>query len=174
MNDGRLVLSDFGLATDSFDGTTSIHGGTVAYMAPEVVRGGAPAWRRDIWALGAVIHEVVFGERLQWNTAGGRDAQLRRRAAAVADRAERARDLPRLPVRRSRPAGRASAAEIAARLSDAGLARSAGRRWRRRARGWRPPWRVIAVRPSSGAKRIEASRKRPTLGGRRNGRPTRS
>ena len=40
MSDGRLVLSDFGLATDSFDGTTSIRGGTVAYMAPEVARGG--------------------------------------------------------------------------------------------------------------------------------------
>ena len=34
MADGRLVLSDFGLATDRSESTTSLHGGTVAYMAP--------------------------------------------------------------------------------------------------------------------------------------------
>src|SRR6185437_8259180 len=67
MADGRLVVSDFGLVTDSFDATTSIHGGTVAYMAPEVVRGGRATFASDVWSLGAVIHEVVFGERLQWD-----------------------------------------------------------------------------------------------------------
>ncbi len=71
MSDGRLVLSDFGLATDSFDGTTSIRGGTVAYMAPEVVRGGRATFAADIWALGAVIHEAVFGQRLRWDSESG-------------------------------------------------------------------------------------------------------
>jgi eukaryotic-like serine/threonine-protein kinase len=35
MADGRLVVSDFGLATDASETTTSIHGGTIAYMAAE-------------------------------------------------------------------------------------------------------------------------------------------
>ena len=36
MGDGRVVLSDFGLAVDVSESTSSVHGGTVAYMAPEV------------------------------------------------------------------------------------------------------------------------------------------
>jgi len=39
MNDGRLVVSDFGLASAVSGTTTSIQGGTVGYMAPEVLRG---------------------------------------------------------------------------------------------------------------------------------------
>ncbi len=67
MHDGRLVVSDFGLATDDSDSTTSIHGGTVAYMAPEIVRGGSRAsFASDVWALGVVIHEIVFGDRPTW------------------------------------------------------------------------------------------------------------
>ncbi len=97
MSDGRLVLSDFGLATDSFDGTTSLRGGTVAYMAPEVARGGHASFAADLWALGAVIHETVFGQRLAVGPGQGRAAQLRRRPAAEPDRAHRPRDLPRLP-----------------------------------------------------------------------------
>jgi hypothetical protein len=66
MADGRVVLSDFGLATDSFVGTTSVHGGTIAYMAPELVRGGRACVASDVWALGVVSHEIVFGERPHW------------------------------------------------------------------------------------------------------------
>ena len=107
MSDGRLVLSDFGLATDSFDGTTSIRGGTVAYMAPEVARGGRASFAADIWALGAVIHETVFGQRLAVGPGERGDAQLRRRPPADPDGAERPRDLPRLPVAEPRaPAAR--------------------------------------------------------------------
>lgn len=71
MADGRLVVSDFGLATDASETTTSIHGGTIAYMAPEVVRGGRATVASDIWALGVVIHEVVFGERPRWGEGAG-------------------------------------------------------------------------------------------------------
>src|SRR5436190_9676617 len=58
MSDGRLVLSDFGLAVDVSDTTSSVHGGTIAYMAPEVVRGGKASAASDIWALGVVVHEI--------------------------------------------------------------------------------------------------------------------
>jgi serine/threonine protein kinase len=70
MSDGRLVLSDFGLATDCSENSTSVHGGTVAYMAPEVVRGGHASFASDVWALGVVMHEAVFGARPRWRDVG--------------------------------------------------------------------------------------------------------
>jgi serine/threonine protein kinase len=66
MGDGRLVLSDFGLATDASE-NTSIHGGTVAYMAPEVMLGGNASVASDIWALGVLMHEMVFGAKPRWS-----------------------------------------------------------------------------------------------------------
>jgi hypothetical protein len=66
MTDGRLVLSDFGLATNSFENSSSVQGGTIAYMAPELSRGGRASFRSDVWALGVVIHEAVFGQRPSW------------------------------------------------------------------------------------------------------------
>jgi serine/threonine protein kinase len=66
MADGRLVVSDFGLAIDPSETTTSVRGGTVAYMAPEVVGGGSSSFASDVWSLGAVIYEAVFGERPRW------------------------------------------------------------------------------------------------------------
>jgi len=69
MLDGRLVLSDFGLAIDSFESTTSIRGGTIAYMAPEVVSGTSVSFAADVWSLGAVMHEAVFGDRPRWRDA---------------------------------------------------------------------------------------------------------
>ena len=70
MGDGRLVLSDFGLATDASE-STSVRGGTVAYMAPEVMRGGQASVASDIWALGVVMHEIVFGVKPRWSEGGG-------------------------------------------------------------------------------------------------------
>jgi hypothetical protein len=67
MGDGRLVVSDFGLATEISQTTTSIHGGTLAYMAPEVVRGERASFASDLWSLGVVIHEIVFGTRPAWS-----------------------------------------------------------------------------------------------------------
>ena len=65
--DGRVVVSDFGLATDSFESTASIHVGTVAYMAPEVLRGQRASFASDVWALGVVSHEIFFGQRPHWS-----------------------------------------------------------------------------------------------------------
>jgi serine/threonine protein kinase len=132
MSDGRLVLSDFGLATDSFDGTTSIRGGTAAYMAPEVVRGGRASISADIWGLGAVIHETVFGQPLRWDPESG---EMR---SSVAVRSLTSTERSVLEICRAclspNPARRpCDAGQIAARLSTRGLARSAGRRWSRRA-----------------------------------------
>ncbi len=149
MSDGRLVLSDFGLATDSLDGSTSIHGGTVAYMAPEVLRGGRAGFASDMWSLGAVIHETVFGERLAWDPdskemrSGVAGRNLTRAEQSVFELCRAC--MASNPERRARDAG-----AIAAQLSEAALGRIGERRGRRRAgasgggcagrdrgRGWR-------------------------------------
>jgi serine/threonine-protein kinase len=64
MEDGRLVLSDFGLATDLPESTmVSVFVGTPQYMAPEVREGDPATTRSDVWSLGVVLHEVFFGKR---------------------------------------------------------------------------------------------------------------
>jgi hypothetical protein len=158
MSDGRLVVSDFGLATDSFDGTTSIRGGTVAYMAPEVAHGGRASFSADIWALGAVIHETVFGQRLQWDPESGEmRSSVARKWLTRTERGVleicRACLAPN-PARRPRDAG-----EIAARLSEAGLARSASR-WRLRRAATVTTAAFLAAAVVVGARRVEIARKR--------------
>jgi Tol biopolymer transport system component len=64
MDDGRLVLSDFGLATDLPNSTmVSVFVGTPHYMAPEVREGDPATARSDVWSLGVVLHEIFFGKR---------------------------------------------------------------------------------------------------------------
>ena len=64
MDDGRLVLSDFGLATDAATAPgVTILIGTPHYMAPEVLAGEPATSRSDVWALAVVLHEIFFGRR---------------------------------------------------------------------------------------------------------------
>jgi hypothetical protein len=64
MEDGRLVLSDFGLATDAANAVgATVLIGTPHYMAPEVLAGEPATMRSDVWALGVVLHEIFFGRR---------------------------------------------------------------------------------------------------------------
>jgi tetratricopeptide (TPR) repeat protein len=71
MSDGRLVLSDFGLAIEVTSNTT-MYGGTPSYMPPETAMGGRADQRSDVWQLGAVLHEIFFGLRPEWEHAGDR------------------------------------------------------------------------------------------------------
>lgn len=67
MEEGRLVLSDFGLATNPMEASTvSIMVGTPSYMAPEVVMGQQATSQSDVWSLGVVLHELIFGVRPEW------------------------------------------------------------------------------------------------------------
>jgi eukaryotic-like serine/threonine-protein kinase len=73
----RVKVLDFGLAKRSsgaaiVDATTVSHGsvtqpgvlvGTLAYMAPEQLRGRAADVRSDIWALGIMLYEMATGAR---------------------------------------------------------------------------------------------------------------
>ena len=63
---GQAKITDFGLAKLSWgvDLTkTSTIMGTVAYMSPEQARGEEVDHRTDIWSLGAMLYEMLSGER---------------------------------------------------------------------------------------------------------------
>jgi hypothetical protein len=76
VSDGQVKILDFGLAkaadpSDSSGATATRAAmtdpgtvlGTVGYMAPEQVRGHALDARTDLFALGAVLYEMVTGQR---------------------------------------------------------------------------------------------------------------
>ncbi|GAA3030890.1 serine/threonine-protein kinase [Streptosporangium longisporum] len=64
-DDGRSILTDFGLATavNKEGGLTSagMVVGTPAYIAPERAGGGASSPRSDLWSLGATLYAAVEG-----------------------------------------------------------------------------------------------------------------
>jgi hypothetical protein len=57
---GRAVITDFGLARRAGD-ISGDHGGTVAYMAPELMTGGAHSARSDQFAFCAMAVELLSG-----------------------------------------------------------------------------------------------------------------
>jgi eukaryotic-like serine/threonine-protein kinase len=74
--DGHVKILDFGLARrDASDGPGAAEAptiarttpgtilGTVGYMSPEQVRGEIADYRTDLFSLGAILYELVFGER---------------------------------------------------------------------------------------------------------------
>jgi serine/threonine protein kinase len=67
---GRLVLTDFGISETVEDAAAGpAHParregdvvGSPAYLAPELVRGGAPQPAADLWSLGATLYAAVEG-----------------------------------------------------------------------------------------------------------------
>jgi hypothetical protein len=64
--DGRVLVSDFGLALAPGESTKTATGvvwGTPGYMAPEQARGEAIDPRTDVFAVGAVLYEALAGGR---------------------------------------------------------------------------------------------------------------
>ena len=61
-NDGKVKLSDFGLARPTANRTeASDLVGTVAYIAPELVKGGLVDHRSDIYSTGVMLFELLTG-----------------------------------------------------------------------------------------------------------------
>src|SRR5690349_9542556 len=58
---GAPHLIDFGLSSRASDGQALRGSGTPSYMAPELLAGGAPSVRGDIYALGATLWQLVTG-----------------------------------------------------------------------------------------------------------------
>lgn len=120
MDDGRLTLTDFGLAIERDDQTTVL-GGTPAYMPPEAARGARSDQRSDVFQLGMIMHEILTGKRPTWTADGTRldlgepeasasatEIELGRLVAECVDR-----DPARRPPTALAVAGRFAAAEAA-------------------------------------------------------------
>lgn len=62
--DGRVVLTDFGIAVVADTSTLTRTGelvGSMDFLSPERLRGRDPDPASDLWALGATLHQVVQG-----------------------------------------------------------------------------------------------------------------
>lgn len=60
--DGRVLLTDFGIAAIEGDSSITRTGelvGSIDYLAPERVTGGAPDPSSDLWSLGATLYTAV-------------------------------------------------------------------------------------------------------------------
>jgi serine/threonine-protein kinase len=64
-DDGRIKLSDFGLARAVTNNTASgsVLLGTIAYLAPELVTKGLADVRSDIYSAGIMMYEMLVGEQ---------------------------------------------------------------------------------------------------------------
>ncbi|GGU82592.1 serine/threonine-protein kinase [Lentzea flava] len=64
-DDGRIKLTDFGIARNVAEATMTARGitlGTPAYIAPEVAQGGDVSEAADRWSLGATMWAAMAGE----------------------------------------------------------------------------------------------------------------
>ncbi|MGW9448260.1 serine/threonine-protein kinase [Streptomyces sp. NPDC055632] len=62
--DGRVLITDFGIAAIEGDSTITRTGeivGSIDYLAPERVKGGDPGPASDLWSLGATLYTAVEG-----------------------------------------------------------------------------------------------------------------
>ena len=65
MDAGRVRLTDFGIARIGGEAAVTTTGmvlGTVSYMAPEALAGGAPAPACDVYAAGVTLYELLAGQ----------------------------------------------------------------------------------------------------------------
>lgn len=120
--DGRVLLTDFGIAQIEGDSTITRTGevvGSVDFLAPERVRGHDPGPASDLWALGATLYTAVEG-----TSPFRRTSPLTTMQAVVEEEpAEPLHAGPLAPVigalLRKDPAGRPDAAEAEQMLAEA-------------------------------------------------------
>ena len=83
--DGRIKLSDFGVATLVRESRPGKFAGKVGYTPPELFAGATPAQNWDLYGLGVVLYEALSGRP----AFAARDFEERRTYAQVAPRAIR-------------------------------------------------------------------------------------
>ena len=108
--DGEVKLLDFGIASVLGHATasaleTQLHALTPAYASPEQLRGEPVTTATDVYALGAVLHEMLTGVRARQLAA---NASSMERLAAISD------PRPALPSTASRRAGTPATGDDAA------------------------------------------------------------
>jgi hypothetical protein len=145
MADGRLLLSDFGLAIEG--GDTTIEGGTPRYMPPETAMGQRSDQRSDVWQFGWILYELLFERRPEWES-GGQGLTLQTPVAPGESSLEgRLARLCRDCLAQNPAERPANAMEVAAQLAQAELAPSRGG-WARflgRPRGWKAAAVALAL-----------------------------
>ena len=115
---GRTVLMDFGAggAAGAEPGADGALAGTPAYLAPEVLAGGPPSVKSDLYSLGVLLYYMVSGE---FPVTASSLAELR--ARHLEHRRRLLRDVrPDLPSAFVRVVDRATAADPAERPESAG------------------------------------------------------
>ncbi len=60
--DYQIKIADFGFAVDFSDGPRTTFLGTNEYIAPEMLRGDEYTTSVDVWAIGILIFEFLYGE----------------------------------------------------------------------------------------------------------------
>src|SRR6185436_2739388 len=132
-DDGRVVLTDFGIATVEGDATVTRPGlvlGSPAYISPERARDGTAGAESDLWSLGATLYAAVEG-RAPFE----RPNAIATLTALASEEIEPPRNAGSLRwvlngLLRKDPAARIDAAEAERRLRRAANDASAGRRFR--------------------------------------------
>jgi Tol biopolymer transport system component len=114
---GRVVLTDFGLGwRGALDGANQGPlSGTPVFMAPDILGGGEPSPRSDIYALGVTL----------WWALAGRSPFRSRSLADLREEAARGPSTPLRSVRRGAPGALADAIEWAMEPEDSQRPRSA-------------------------------------------------
>src|SRR5664280_1072170 len=97
-HEDHAYLTDLGLAkrADTQPGLTAVDQmlGTVDYVAPELIEGGEPDARSDVYSLGCVLFEMLTGEAPFADQAGGMAKMWAQVNADPPSVRERRRDVP--------------------------------------------------------------------------------
>jgi Tol biopolymer transport system component len=138
-SEGYVKILDFGLAlhhTETQDPDEGRVAGTLRYMSPEQARGGELSPATDVFSLGIVLYELAAGVHPFVSGTERASTLTVAQAIAMAEAPARGSRTKALPVwftelveamMSPRSIDRPSAADVAARLSEAAAVRPAGR-----------------------------------------------